>query len=118
NVLMDRTHFEGIAVSLVANARDAMPDGGTLTFTTEYDATAGRVRFTARDTGIGIDDATRVRAFGPFFTTREVGQGRGMGLSVVYGLVTRSGGTIRAESQVSEGTAFIMAWPSLTEADR
>jgi PAS domain S-box-containing protein len=77
NVLMDRTHFEGITVSLVANARDAMPDGGTLTFTTEYDAMAGRVRFTARDSGVGMDEPTRVRAFDPFFTTREIGQGRG-----------------------------------------
>jgi two-component system, cell cycle sensor histidine kinase and response regulator CckA len=95
----------------------AMPHGGTLTIATEYDATADRVRVTARDTGVGMDDATRRRVFDPFFSTREVGQGSGLGLSV-YGLVSRSGGTIRAESQRGQGTAIIMEWPALTTAPR
>lgn len=116
NILMDRTHFEGITVSLLMNAREAMPNGGTLTIATEDDPTAHKVRVTARDTGVGMDDATRRRVFDPFFTTREVGQGSGLGLSVVYGLVSRSGGRIRAESQLGRGTAFIMEWPAFTAA--
>ncbi len=112
-ILMDRSHLEGIIISLAMNAREAMPGGGTLTLSTEYVADTASVRLTARDAGAGMNEATRARVFDPFFTTRDTRTGHGLGLSVVYGLVSRSGGSIRAESQVGEGTAFIMTWPAL-----
>jgi PAS domain S-box-containing protein len=114
---MDRSHFEGIVVSLFHNARDAMPSGGTLTIRTEYDASSAMVRVTARDTGVGMGPGVRFRAFEPFFTTREDGTDPGLGLSVVYGLVCRSGGRIRAESEPGRGTAFIMEWPAMTRQE-
>ena len=114
-VSMDRAHVEGIMISLVLNGRDAMPEGGTLTITTGFDARSNRVRVTAQDTGVGMDEATRSRVFDPFFTT-DFGRGTGLGLSAVYGLVTRSGGTIRAKSERGVGTTFTIEWPPADDA--
>ena len=110
-VLIDPSHFEGIIISLAVNARDAMPEGGILTLTTDVDAARELVCLRATDTGVGMSDATVSRVFDPFFTTREVGQGSGLGLSVVYGLVSRSGGRIQAESTLGHGTTFTIEWP-------
>ncbi len=116
-ILMDRAHLEGITLSLVTNAREAMQAGGTLKFSTAYDRRTLRVKLVARDTGSGMSEQTRRRIFDPFFTTREVGEGAGLGLSVVYGLVSRSGGSIQVESEPGRGTAFIMEWPALAGVD-
>jgi two-component system, cell cycle sensor histidine kinase and response regulator CckA len=111
-VVIDRTHFESIVVTLVLNALAAMPEGGTLTIATGVDPARNRIRLTTRDTGVGMDAATLSRVFDPFFTTRPVGQGSGLGLSSVYGLVTRSGGTIHATSEVGKGTTLTIEWPT------
>jgi signal transduction histidine kinase len=74
-----------------------MPGGGTLTLATAYDSARERVRVTVTDTGVGMNPATLARAFASFFTTRDVGEGRELGVSVVYGLVSRSGRTLRGE---------------------
>jgi PAS domain S-box-containing protein len=110
-ILIDPVQFEAIIVSLLVNARDAMPHGGTFTIGTGMSPRGGRVRVTATDTGVGIDPAVVSRIFDPFFTTREVGQGVGLGLSAVHGLVKRTGGTITVQSQRDRGATFTIDWP-------
>jgi PAS domain S-box-containing protein len=110
----------GVALlNLAINARDAMPAGGTLTITTRNMATGTTPRIPdlalgdyvaieVRDTGSGMSETVRRRAFEPFFTTKEVGKGSGLGLSMVYTLVKRSGGTVTIDSEPGLGTAICL----------
>jgi PAS domain S-box-containing protein len=122
-VKIDSGHLEQVIVNLVVNARDAMPRGGQLTLETENVTFAGspaansvsagttHVVLRVSDTGTGIDTATAERIFEPFFTTKRVGQGTGLGLSVVYGIVEQAGGHIMVESTVGEGSTFSVLLP-------
>src|SRR5205085_11638615 len=106
------------------NARDAMPDGGVLSFSTkpvrvdgELDLEAGDyVELTIADTGVGMAPQVLERAFEPFFTTKEVGKGTGLGLSMVYGMARQSGGTARIESAPGKGTAVRLLFRKADEA--
>jgi two-component system cell cycle sensor histidine kinase/response regulator CckA len=103
----DPGQLEQIVLNLCVNARDAMPNGGTLTVTTR----AAMVRddrqwvtLAVRDTGTGMDAATLARAFEPFFTTKAAGEGTGLGLATVAEIVQESGGYVELDSTVGEGT--------------
>jgi CheY-like chemotaxis protein len=100
-------------MNLAVNAADAMTGTGTLTITTEPVElpTGSVVRLRVRDTGCGMDDATRARVFEPFFTTKPLGNGTGLGLSTVWGVVTSHGGTISVASAVGVGTVFTIEFP-------
>jgi PAS domain S-box-containing protein len=123
-VLGEITNIAQILLNLTLNARHAMPDGGTLTvLTSNVDITtdhaeaaylpAGRyARLTIRDTGHGMTPQTLERAIEPFFTTKGAGQGSGLGLATVYGIVTQLGGTLRIESSPGHGTAVIIHLPT------
>ena len=114
-VRADPAQLERVVVNLAINARDAMPDGGQLVLSTaeldldadDDDVPAGAwVALTVADTGVGMDDETRSRAFKPFYTTKAFGKGSGLGLASVYGVVAQSGGHLRLDTQPGHGTRF------------
>ncbi|HEX6604212.1 MAG TPA: response regulator, partial [Sphingomicrobium sp.] len=112
-VMADPTQLEVAVLNLAINARDAMPGGGVLKFTSRLieaagdpELEAGRyIELTISDTGSGMTADVAARAFEPFFTTKEVGKGTGLGLSMVYGMARQSGGTARLDSAPGAGTA-------------
>lgn len=125
-ILIDKVHFEQIIINLVVNARDAMPGGGQLTILTEnkskivpsLSTEAANPQFVVlriRDTGIGMDEATRLHAFEPFFTTKDRDRGTGLGLATVYGIVQQSGGEIDIQSKPGEGTEISIFLPETSE---
>ena len=124
-VLADRGQIEEVLINLGQNARDAMPDGGILTFATgaaDISEAPGAVwpgtrpglsaKLTVSDTGRGMDAETMSRAFEPFFTTKPPDQGIGLGLSAVYGIVTKAGGGIAIESEEGLGTSVHIYLPA------
>jgi len=114
-VLADRNQLEQVVLNLALNARDAMPEGGTLEITTGDHRSGGappRVELRVSDTGVGMTPEVRARAFEPFFTTKALGQGTGLGLATVHGIVTRSGGTISISSAPGSGTELCVLLPA------
>jgi PAS domain S-box-containing protein len=127
-VVLDKTHFEQIIFNIVINSRDAMPAGGQIFIETEDvlrpvltpsgSVSIGQyVAIRIRDTGVGMDEETRLHAFEPFYTTKEVGRGTGLGLATVYGIVQQSHGEIAIESSPRKGTQVNILFPaSLSDA--
>jgi signal transduction histidine kinase len=102
-VELDRNQLESAILNIALNARDAMDGKGELVVTTQASAD-GEVALSISDTGCGMADETLARATEPFFTTKPVGSGTGLGLSQVYGFVTQTGGRLIFESRVGTGT--------------
>jgi signal transduction histidine kinase len=106
-----RGELQQVFINLALNALDAMPNGGTLTIRAQKNRR--NIVVTVKDTGLGIAHNTGRRIFEPFYTTKEPGQGTGLGLSVSYGIVRKHGGSIEFKSEVGEGTAFTVHLPIL-----
>jgi signal transduction histidine kinase len=120
--LVDPNQVELVVLNLVINARDGMPDGGTLTIETgnvtfdaidrPADLPAGEyIVVSVSDTGTGMSDDVRAKAFEPFFTTKPEGKGSGLGLSMVLGVARQSGGDVRIKSRAGEGTSIEVYLP-------
>jgi signal transduction histidine kinase len=119
-VLLDPGQFEAAILNLVGNARDALPDGGSIVIATRNDVNLGGfaemptgpiLRVSVRDDGAGMDAATAAKAVEPFFTTKGIGRGTGLGLSQVYGFVKQSGGELRIITAPGQGTSVEMILP-------
>ncbi|MFZ1879005.1 MAG: ATP-binding protein [Gaiellaceae bacterium] len=108
-VRADESQLEQVVMNLAVNARDAMPDGGTLTIAALIDGE--RAVLSVLDDGCGMDAATLARIYEPFFTTKSIVDGSGLGLSTVHGIVGQTGGTIEVESAPGEGTMFTIRLP-------
>jgi two-component system cell cycle sensor histidine kinase/response regulator CckA len=129
-VKVDQGQFEQVIINLAVNARDAMSGGGTLTIRTaniryevaerrghEVMAAGDYVLIEAADTGIGISPGNLERIFEPFFSTKDVGSGTGLGLSTVYGIVKQTGGFIYVDSKPGQGTRFDILLPRYQTED-
>jgi two-component system, cell cycle sensor histidine kinase and response regulator CckA len=122
-----RGQISPVLLNLVLNARDALPEGGTITIATAGSgreeavdtADGGRdgfVTLTVADTGIGMDAATQARIFEPFFTTKGKNLGTGLGLATVYGIVEGAGGSVEVDSTLGAGSTFRIELPAATTA--
>jgi signal transduction histidine kinase len=118
-IVADPGRVEQVIINLAINARDAMPDGGTLTL--RCAASEHEVKLEVEDTGVGMDESVKARVFEPFFTTKPRHQGTGLGLSTVHGIVTEARGSIEIESEPGRGTRFVVRFPKsplVLEAER
>lgn len=123
HITADANQIHQVLLNICVNARDAMPRGGALSISTSTvsndsliarhpEAAASQyVEMQVSDTGIGMDETTRIRIFDPFFTTKDVGKGSGLGLSVVFGIVQNHRGFIEVNSKLGEGTTFSIYFP-------
>lgn len=126
----DQGQLEQVIINLVVNARDAMPKGGVVSIITasyvqdkpvakvqDMMAPGNYVKLEVKDQGIGIPKENLVRIFDPFFSTKEVGSGTGLGLSTVYGIVRQTGGFVEVVSEVNKGSTFIIYLPVYVEKE-
>ena len=122
--LADGRQLEQLMINLAMNARDAMPEGGCFTIETEqtcldegfiaaygYGKAGAYARISVSDTGAGMDESIRANIFEPFFTTKETGKGAGLGLAIVYGIVSQHHGYITVNSRQGIGTIFKIYFP-------
>ena len=126
----DPGNIEQVIMNLVLNAKDALPDGGDIFIETgnagpdvsipspalQVDS-GGYVRLSVKDNGVGMDKDVMKHIFEPFFTTKELGKGTGLGLAVVYGIVSRHGGWVDVFSRPGEGSTFTVYLPAASETD-
>ena len=130
-IYADPTQLDQMLMNLCLNARDAMPNGGSLEISTQqveipegqphvqpYLLAGTYVLVRVRDSGIGMDESTQARLFEPFFTTKEGGQGTRLGLAVVYGIVKQHHGVIRVQSQTGQGATFSLYFPAFERATK
>jgi signal transduction histidine kinase len=108
-IVADSGQLNQVIINLIVNSMHAMPKGGRLSLATS--ASEHGVRLTVTDTGVGMSEEVRRKAFLPFFTTKDVDQGTGLGLAVVHGIVKGHGGSVEIQSTLGEGTRFEVLLP-------
>ena len=123
SVMADFGQMEQVVMNLVVNARDAMPDGGTITIGTANVRSGnacddlGAVTLSVADSGVGMSEQVRARIFEPFFTTKAPGRGTGLGLSTSRGIIARCNGTVRVDTAVGRGTIFMIDLPACASSN-
>jgi signal transduction histidine kinase len=115
-IIADPAQLRQVVVNLIVNAFQAMPDGGTLTLTTRADES--HVYLVVEDTGVGMSEEVKKKIFLPFFTTKDVGQGTGLGLAVVHGIVASHGGSIDVRTESGKGSRFEVRIPLKTTSEK
>ena len=110
-VVIDPSQIERVFMNMIINAAEAMEGYGLLTLTTRFNPVDGFIEVEFADTGRGIFEHDLENIFDPFFTTKQVGRGTGLGLAISYGIIKEHKGTISVESEVDEGTTFIVRLP-------
>jgi PAS domain S-box-containing protein len=115
NIVADPNEFETALVNLVVNARDAMPEGGSVIISAKNVPEKAEVAISVEDTGVGIPDDIAAKVFDPFFTTKAVGKGTGLGLSQVHGFAHQAGGTVGLKSVLGRGTTITICLPRAAE---
>jgi two-component system cell cycle sensor histidine kinase/response regulator CckA len=117
SVEVDRHQIEQVVLNLAVNARDAIKDHGTISISTRNTTDSlgrSQLQLQVRDDGCGIEPAVMRRMYEPFYTTKPVGKGTGLGLATVHGIIEQSGGRIAVESTVGKGTTFTVTLPCAT----
>ena len=109
--LCDQDHIMQTLINLLTNARDAMPEGGQITIQSNYSSDNGQFMLRVIDTGTGISEEDIKHIFTPFFTTKQVGKGTGLGLYIVHGYVQSRGGIIDVKSTIGKGTVITITYP-------
>ena len=110
-ITVDADQLSQVFLNLVNNARDAMPDGGTITISTDFKKGKNCVLMTVKDTGSGVPEENLVKMFDPFFTTKKEGKGTGLGLSICYGIIEDHGGKIWVKNNEDRGASFFIELP-------
>jgi len=118
--MVDPFQFESSLLNLIINARDALPNGGSIRIATYATVVAGNpkvddgtyIALSVRDDGVGIDETVISKVFDPFFSTKPVGQGTGLGLSSIYGFARQSGGDVSIRSVINKGTEVVLLLPA------
>lgn len=112
-VMVNAESLKHILINLISNSIDAMPDGGTISISIDY--TDNNLNIIMSDTGFGMDEETLNNIFNPFFTTKDVGSGTGLGLYITYNEINKLNGSIRVDSILNSGTSFIISIPITEE---
>jgi two-component system NtrC family sensor kinase len=116
-IVIDPSQIERVFMNLIINAAEAMSEGGTLSLTTCFGLNEKFIEVEVKDTGHGISIEDMDRIFNPFFTTKDVGHGVGLGLAISYGIVKEHNGEISVESEVGKGSTFIVSLPVIVKVD-
>jgi two-component system NtrC family sensor kinase len=116
-IVVDPSQIERVFMNLLINAAEAMPEGGTLSLTTCFGLNEKFIEVEVKDTGHGISIEDMDRIFNPFFTTKDVGHGVGLGLAISYGIVKEHNGEISVESEAGKGSTFIVSLPVIVKVD-
>jgi signal transduction histidine kinase len=116
-IVIDPSQIERVFMNLMINAAEAMTDGGALSLTTCFGLNEKYIEIEVKDSGHGISIEDMDRIFNPFFTTKDVGHGVGLGLAISYGIVKEHNGEIDVESEIGKGTTFIVSLPVIVKVD-
>ncbi len=117
HIVCDSNDITEMLIHLLTNARDAMPDGGKIIISTNYDKKSNEVTISVKDSGTGIPHSIQKKVFDPFFTTKELGKGTGLGLPVIQGIIRSYGGRVELSSTLGKGTTVTLFFPLQPKTD-
>jgi K+-sensing histidine kinase KdpD len=117
HIVCDSNDITEMLIHLLTNARDAMPDGGKIIISTNYDKKSNEVTISVKDSGTGIPHSIQKKVFDPFFTHKELGKGTGLGLPVIQGIIAATVGGLKLSSTLGKGTTVTLFFPLQPKTD-